>query len=130
MTAAPFPRAAGRGTIVNIGSGAGITPTGPGSTAYLASKEAVIAMTRAIAMELAPAIRVNVVCPAMVETPMTQGFPRDAAGTLDPALAARYALRRAAAPEGLPTAKLSLTSDEASFVTRITLPVDGGRMFH
>jgi len=71
MTAAPFPRAAGRGTIVNIGSGAGITPTGPGSTAYLASKEAVIAMTRAIAMELAPAIRVNVVCPAMVETPVT-----------------------------------------------------------
>jgi len=130
MTAAPFPRAAGRGTIVNIGSGAGITPTGPGSTAYVASKEAVIAMTRAIAMELAPAIRVNVVCPAMVETPMTQGFPRDAAGTLDPALAARYALWHAAAPEGLAAAILFLTSDEASFVTGIALPVDGGRTFH
>jgi len=67
-------------TIVNIGSGVGITPTGPGSIAYVASKGGVIAMTKALAMELAPSVRVNVVCPGAVETPMTQGFLRKRTG--------------------------------------------------
>jgi NAD(P)-dependent dehydrogenase (short-subunit alcohol dehydrogenase family) len=117
-------------TIVNIGSGVGITPTGPGSTAYVASKGGVIAMTKALAMELAPSVRVNVVCPGAVETPMTQGFLRNAAGAIEPALAARYALRRPAAPEEIAAAILFLTSAEASFVTGIVMPVDGGRTFH
>jgi NAD(P)-dependent dehydrogenase (short-subunit alcohol dehydrogenase family) len=117
-------------TIVNIGSGVGITPTGPGSTAYVASKGGVIAMTKALAMELAPSVRVNVVCPGAVDTPMTQGFLRDAAGVVDPALANRYALRRPAAPEEIAAAILFLTSAESSFVTGIALPVDGGRTFH
>lgn len=73
-------------TIVNIGSGVGITPTGPGSTAYVASKGGVIAMTKALAMELAPTVRVNVVCPGAVDTPMTQSFLRDATGAVDPAI--------------------------------------------
>ncbi|HWG69763.1 MAG TPA: SDR family NAD(P)-dependent oxidoreductase, partial [Steroidobacteraceae bacterium] len=60
QAAAPLLQKAGGGTIVNIGSGVGITPTGPGSTAYVASKGGVIAMTKALAAELAPAIRVNV----------------------------------------------------------------------
>jgi NAD(P)-dependent dehydrogenase (short-subunit alcohol dehydrogenase family) len=127
---APLIRAAGKGTIVNIGSGVGLTPTGPGSTAYVASKGGVIAMTKAIAMELAPDIRVNVVCPGAVETAMTAGFLRNAAGEVDPAISGRYALKRAAAPEELAAAILFLTSDEASFVTGIALPVDGGRTFH
>jgi len=58
-----FLRAADTATIVNIGSGVGLKPTGPGSIAYVASKGGVIAMTRSMAMELAPKIRVNVVCP-------------------------------------------------------------------
>ncbi len=75
QAAAPLLLAAeGGATIVNIGSGVGITPTGPGSTAYVASKGGVIAMTKALAMELAPTVRVNVVCPGAVDTPMTQGF--------------------------------------------------------
>jgi NAD(P)-dependent dehydrogenase (short-subunit alcohol dehydrogenase family) len=117
-------------TIVNIGSGVGITPTGPGSTAYVASKGGVIAMTKALAMELAPSVRVNVVCPGMVETPMTQGFLRNAAGDVEPALTARYALRRPAAPEEIAAAILFLTAAESSFITGIALPVDGGRTFH
>jgi NAD(P)-dependent dehydrogenase (short-subunit alcohol dehydrogenase family) len=117
-------------TIVNIGSGVGITPTGPGSTAYVASKGGVIAMTKALAMELAPSVRVNVVCPGAVDTPMTQSFLRDASGSVDPAIANRYALRRAAAPEELAAAILFLTAAESSFVTGIVLPVDGGRTFH
>jgi NAD(P)-dependent dehydrogenase (short-subunit alcohol dehydrogenase family) len=122
--------AAGRATIVNIGSGVGITPTGPGSTAYVASKGGVIAMTKALAMELAPAVRVNVVCPGSVDTPMTQGLLRNAAGEVNPAVAARYALHRPALPEEIAAAILFLTSVEASFVTGIVMAVDGGRTFH
>jgi NAD(P)-dependent dehydrogenase (short-subunit alcohol dehydrogenase family) len=131
QAAAPLLLRSGRGaTIVNLGSGVGITPTGPGSTAYVASKGGVIAMTKALAMELAPSVRVNVVCPGMVETPMTEGFLRNAAGEVDAALAGRYALRRPAAPEEIAAAILFLTSGESSFVTGIALPVDGGRTFH
>ena len=117
-------------TIVNIGSGVGITPTGPGSTAYVASKGGVIAMSKALAMELAPTVRVNVVCPGAVETPMTEGFLRNAAGQVDPAVASRYALRRPATAEEIAAAILFLTAAESSFVTGVTLPVDGGRTFH
>jgi NAD(P)-dependent dehydrogenase (short-subunit alcohol dehydrogenase family) len=131
QAAAPRLLAAGGGaTIVNIGSGVGITPTGPGSTAYVASKGGVIAMTKALAMELAPTVRVNVVCPGAVDTPMTHGFLRNVAGEVDPAIASRYALRRPAAPEEIAAAILFLTSAEASFVTGIAFPVDGGRTFH
>lgn len=121
---APHLRKARRGTIVNIGSGVGLLPTGPDSTAYVASKGGVIAMTKSIAMELAPSIRVNVVCPGAVDTPMTAGHIRE------PAIARRYALGRPAAAEELAAAILFLTSDESSFVTGIAFPVDGGRTFH
>ena len=84
QTAVPFLRQAERATIVNIASGVGLLPTGGGSTAYVASKGGVIAMTRALAAELAPAIRVNAVCPGAVETPMTDGTLRDACRRRDP----------------------------------------------
>jgi 3-oxoacyl-[acyl-carrier protein] reductase len=128
--AEPFLRAAPKATIVNIGSGVGLKPTGPGSTAYVASKGGVIAMTRALAIELAPKIRVNVVCPGMVDTAMTAGFLRDNHGEVRSEIAGLYALGRAAAPGELANAILFLTSDEASFVTGIALPVDGGRTYH
>src|ERR1700761_7937794 len=130
QAAAPILLAAGGGSIVNIGSGVGILPTGPGSTAYVASKGGVIAMSKALAMELAPTVRVNVVCPGSVETPMTQSFLGNAAGEVDPAVVARYALRRPASAEEIAAAILFLMSAEASFVTGVTLPVDGGRTFH
>ncbi|HEY8289687.1 MAG TPA: SDR family oxidoreductase [Acetobacteraceae bacterium] len=87
-------------------------------------------MTKALAAELAPSIRVNVVCPGAVETPMTASFLRNAQGAVDPAIANRYALRRAADPGEIAAAILFLTSAESSFVTGIALPVDGGRTFH
>ncbi len=127
---APLLRQAAGATIVNIGSGVGLTPTGPGSTAYVASKGGVIAMTKAIAMELAPDVRVNVVCPGAVETPMTAGFIRDSSGEFARGIIRRYALERAAQPEELAAAILFLTCAESSFVTGIALPVDGGRTFH
>jgi NAD(P)-dependent dehydrogenase (short-subunit alcohol dehydrogenase family) len=123
-------RAADKATIVNIGSGVGLKPTGPGSTAYVASKGGVIAMTRSLAIELAPKIRVNVVCPGMVDTAMTEPFLRNNQGEVRPEIAGLYALGRAASAEELANAILFLTSNESSFITGIALPVDGGRTFH
>jgi NAD(P)-dependent dehydrogenase (short-subunit alcohol dehydrogenase family) len=128
--AEPLLRASEKATVVNIGSGVGLKPTGPGSTAYVASKGAVIAMTRSLAIELAPKIRVNVVCPGMVDTAMTEPFLRNNLGEVRPEIARLYALGRAATAEELANAILFLTSDESSFITGITLPVDGGRTFH
>ncbi|HYZ24364.1 MAG TPA: SDR family NAD(P)-dependent oxidoreductase [Rhodopila sp.] len=132
--ALPFLQESGRqggaATIVNIASGAGLLPTGPGSAAYVASKGGVIALTKVLAFEAAPRIRVNAVCPGAVETPMTAGMLRDAAGAVQPAIAQRYALQRPSAPEELARAILFLTSEESSSTTGISLAVDGGRTFH
>ena len=61
-------------TIVNIASAQGLLPNAPGHTAYAASKGGVVNLTRALAAELAPKIRVNSVCPGMVDTPMADGY--------------------------------------------------------
>jgi NAD(P)-dependent dehydrogenase (short-subunit alcohol dehydrogenase family) len=108
-------------TIVNIASGQGLLPNKPGMTAYAASKGGVVNLTRALAAELAPSIRVNSVCPGIVDTPMTAGFERD----LD-----RYALGRIAEPLEIAQAILFLTTTESSFVTGAALAIDGGRTFH
>lgn len=128
--AVPHLRAAGKASIVNIASGVGLQPTGAGSAAYTASKAGVIGLTRSIASELAPDIRVNAVCPGMVDTPMTASFLRDATGAVAPTLANRYALKRPAEPEEIAAAILFLLGHEASFVTGVSLAVDGGRTFH
>jgi NAD(P)-dependent dehydrogenase (short-subunit alcohol dehydrogenase family) len=130
QAAVPLLRQAESATIVNIASGVGLLPTGGGSTAYVASKGGVIALTRTLAAELAPKIRVNAVCPGAVETPMTDGTLRDAAGTVVPAIVNRYALGRPAAPEEIAAGILFLTAHESSFVTGINLPIDGGRTYH
>ena len=128
--AVPHLQRAGKATIVNIASGVGLQPTGAGGAAYAASKAGVIGLTRSIASELAPDIRVNAVCPGAVETPMTAGFLRNAAGVVDPAISNRYALRRPADPSEIAAAILFLSSHESSFVTGVSLAVDGGRTFH
>jgi NAD(P)-dependent dehydrogenase (short-subunit alcohol dehydrogenase family) len=108
-------------TVVNIGSAQGLLPNAPGHTAYAASKGGVVNISRALAAELAPEIRVNSVCPGMVDTPMAQGFKANVGN---------YALRRLADPAEIARAILFLTSAESSYVTGATLAVDGGRSFH
>ena len=108
-------------TIVNIASGQGLLPNTPNMSAYAASKGGVVNLTRALAAELAPSIRVNSVCPGMVDTPMTAGLQRE----VD-----RYALKRIAEPLEIAQAILFLTSTESSFVTGAALAIDGGRTFH
>jgi NAD(P)-dependent dehydrogenase (short-subunit alcohol dehydrogenase family) len=108
-------------TIVNIASAQGLLPNAPNHTAYAASKGGVVNLSRALAAELAPAIRVNSVCPGMVDTPMAEGFRANVGN---------YALKRLATAEEIARAILFLTSAEASYITGAALAVDGGRSFH
>jgi NAD(P)-dependent dehydrogenase (short-subunit alcohol dehydrogenase family) len=94
-------------------------------TAYSATKGAVTALTRGLAVEYAPfGIRVNVLCPGFVETALTERVLKMPA--LQKALVDSTALRRLGQPEEIARAALFLASDEASYVTGAELAVDGG----
>jgi NAD(P)-dependent dehydrogenase (short-subunit alcohol dehydrogenase family) len=121
--ALPALATSGAGSIVNLASIYGLVggATGPG---YAASKGAIVNLTRQMALEWAPRVRVNCVCPGVIETPMTAGL------RVDPVWAEsvlkRYPLGRFGQPEEIAAAILYLASDEAGFVTGVALPVDGG----
>jgi NAD(P)-dependent dehydrogenase (short-subunit alcohol dehydrogenase family) len=117
----PFMASEAAASIVNIASAAGLLPNAPGLAAYAASKGGVVNLSRALAAELAPKIRVNSICPGMVDTPMAEGF-RGNVGN--------YALKRIADPSEIARAILFLTSSESSYVTGAALAADGGRSFH
>jgi NAD(P)-dependent dehydrogenase (short-subunit alcohol dehydrogenase family) len=128
--ALPRMREQERGTIVNFASAAGLAPRGTAAIAYVASKGGVIAFTRTLAVDAAPHIRVNSICPGTVDTPMTRDYLRDEHGAVRPEVLSAYALARYAEPDEIARAVLFLTSDESSFVTGVALAVDGGRSFH
>ena len=130
--AVPLMRRAGRGTIVNVASGAGLRPLEQ-RTAYCTAKAGLIMFGKTLAVDLAPhGIRVNAICPGIIDTPMVrvslEGAPdplAELAKILD-----RYVIKRTGQPEEIAHAALYLTSDESSFVTGTALAVDGGRTFH
>jgi len=109
------------GTIVNIASAQGLLPNAPNYTAYAASKGGVVNLTRALAAELAPKIRVNSICPGMVDTPMADGVRANLSS---------YALHRLGSPIEIARAILFLTASDSSYVTGAALAADGGRSFH
>lgn len=113
-------------TIVNIASGVGLQPF-PNRSAYATSKGGLITLGKVLAMELAPAIRVNTICPGLIETPMTTGLPYH--NSLDTTVQ-RYALKRVGQAEEVAQAALYLSSPASSYVTGITMAVDGGRTYH
>jgi len=124
----PLMRAHGGGSIINIGSVAGIRPR-PGLTWYNGTKGAVNILSQSMAVELAPdRIRVNCVCPVLGETGLLEAFmgvpdtPENRARFL-----ATIPLGRLSRPEDIAHAALYLASDEAAFLTGVLLPVDGGR---
>jgi NAD(P)-dependent dehydrogenase (short-subunit alcohol dehydrogenase family) len=124
--ALPWLTRAPGASVVNVASGVGITPGvgSKGGCAYAASKAGLLGITRSLASELAPAVRVNAVCPGVTETPLLKGL---ASG--GPALAG-YALGRMATPAEIASVIVFLISGEASFVTGATWAADGGRTFH
>lgn len=117
-------KASGRGSLVNVASilaNRGLRQL----TAYSATKGAVTALTRGLAVEYAPfGIRVNALCPGFVETALTQRVLRMPA--LQKALVDSTALRRLGEAEEIAKAALFLASDDASYVTGAELAVDGG----
>ena len=130
--ALPAMKQAGRGTIVNIASGAGLRPLEQ-RTAYCAAKAGLIMFGKTLAMDLArDNIRVNAICPGIIDTPL---FRASWANSPDPEaeltrILDRYLIKRAGQPDEIAQAALYLTSDDSSFVTGAALAVDGGRTFH
>jgi NAD(P)-dependent dehydrogenase (short-subunit alcohol dehydrogenase family) len=120
--AMPSMRRAGAGSIVNVSSIFAVNAV-RGYFAYQASKGAVVQMTRAAAVELAPdGIRVNCVLPGLIVTPMTETEPEESVA----ANIEMTPLGRGGEAEEVASGVLYLASDEASFVTGAVLPIDGG----
>ncbi len=116
-----------KGNVVNLASESGVMGQ-YGAVVYCATKAAILNMTRAMALEYAPQIRVNCVSPGTVDTDMVR---RDIARADDPearlAAMADYApLRRMAKPEEIAAGILYLASSEAAYVTGTSLSIDGG----
>ena len=114
------------GSIVNIASDAGVNGN-YGCPVYCASKGAVVALTRALALDLAPAIRVNCICPADVDTPLLARQLVDANGGYTLAdMAAAYPLGRIGRAEEIAHAICSVAAPANSFMTGSIITVDGG----
>ena len=116
-----------RGSIINIASVAGIM-SGAGGNAYSASKAALINFTKTSACEVgAHNVRINAICPGLIETGMTLPFFELARSVGKENQLGKYCeLKRAASPEEVAWAILFLASDEASYMTGQAIPVDGG----
>jgi meso-butanediol dehydrogenase / (S,S)-butanediol dehydrogenase / diacetyl reductase len=125
--AAKHMQARKKGAIVNTASVAGIR-SGAGTNAYSASKAAVINFTQSAACDLGGFnIRVNAVCPGLIETGMTRPiFEIARERGKEEKLGSRCELRRYGKPEEVARAILFLASDDASYITGQALPVDGG----
>jgi NAD(P)-dependent dehydrogenase (short-subunit alcohol dehydrogenase family) len=113
--------------IINTASAVGIVGSA-NLSAYCASKGGVILLTKALALELAPKIRVNCICPGAIDTPMIRRFI-DAAPdpkAVEKQLTSQHPLGRLGKPEEIAKAALYLASGDSSFVTGHSLVVDGG----
>lgn len=110
----------GGGSVVNVASVGGLRPS-PVTGAYNISKAGLVHMTRQLALELAPEVRVNAVAPAVVKTKLSEMLWAD-----EPAAARMHPLGRLGTPEDIARAIVFLSSDAADWITGVTLPVDGG----
>ncbi len=115
----------GSGAIVNTASGAGLIGVA-GMSAYVASKHGVVGLTKTAALEYAKSgIRVNAVCPGLIQTPMVERITAEQP-QLGEALVAAEPVGRTGKPEEIAESVVWLSSDAASFVTGHAMSVDGG----
>jgi NAD(P)-dependent dehydrogenase (short-subunit alcohol dehydrogenase family) len=120
---------AGGGSIVAVGSIAAFKAF-PNHAAYCASKGALVALVRQAALDYGPSVRVNLVCPGPVDTPLiwdsAAAFPDPARAVA--AVAERTVLKRLGRPEDVARAALFLASSDSAWITGTTLTIDGGIM--
>ncbi|WP_298918894.1 SDR family NAD(P)-dependent oxidoreductase [uncultured Roseobacter sp.] len=121
-----LPHMSRGGTIVGLASQAGRDGGGPGAVAYAASKGAVMTMTRGLAKELGPTIRVNSVCPGMIDTDFHNTFTKDEVRSH---VANITPLKREGSSEDVANLVAYLASDEAAFITGTNIDINGGLLF-
>ena len=112
-------------SIVNMSSGLGLVGAEM-LTAYSASKGGVIMLTKSAALELGPEIRVNAICPGVIDTAMPRQINPAGGEAFMKALEEIHVARRLGRPEEIVAMAVFLASDEASFVTAAAIPVDSG----
>src|SRR3984893_16682584 len=130
QAAAPSMVAAGGGSIINQGSVAALVGIA-NFASYCAAKGAVVALTRSMSVDLAPrGVRVNVICPGTVYTPLMEPMLRARGqGDLAAGLAlttAKYPIGRLGTPDEIAAVALFLASDDSSFLTGSVITADGG----
>ena len=123
---AVLPHMTNGGSIVGLASQAGRDGGGPGAVAYAASKGAVMTMTRGLAKELGPEIRVNSVCPGMIDTDFHNVFSKPEVRTH---VANITPLKREGSSEDVANLVSFLASDEAAFITGANIDINGGLVF-
>ena len=119
----PMLKEAHNATIVNVASIGALRPA-HGVSAYASAKAGLLMFSKCMAVELAPTIRVNAVCPGTIETAMTQDLLDDPA--VQSRLASGNCLRRLGAADEVADAIIYLSGPESSYVNGATLVVDGG----
>lgn len=126
LVRAALPKMQNGGSIVVTASQAGRDGGGPGAIAYAASKGAVVTMVRGMAKELGPDIRVNSVCPGMIDTDFHNTFTKP---EVRKNVANATPLKREGASEDVANLICYLASDEAAFVTGTNVDINGGTLF-
>ncbi|MCL4122574.1 UNVERIFIED_CONTAM: hypothetical protein GTU68_043327 [Idotea baltica] len=114
------------GAIVNLASQAGRDGGGPGAVAYATSKGAVMTMTRGLAKELGPDIRVNALCPGMIDTDFHNIHTPDAGRR---GFEANAPLKRQGQVEDAANLVLFLACDDSAFITGTNIDINGGMLF-
>jgi len=114
------------GTIVNLASQAGRDGGGPGAVAYATSKGAVMTMTRGLAKELGPEIRVNALCPGMIDTDFHNIHTPDAGRR---GFEANAPLKRQGVVEDAANLVLFLACNDSAFITGTNIDINGGMLF-
>lgn len=126
LASAAIPHMPEGSSIVSFASQAGRDGGGPGAIAYATSKGAVMTMTRGMAKELGPKIRVNAICPGMIDTDFHNIFTKDEVRKI---VANAAPMKREGSPEDVANLTAFLASDQSAFMTGACVDINGGILF-